>query len=327
MMRFNFFHRTPSVGLDIGSHSLKWAILDDSRTLAFRGDSQPLTYDSHVDGEPQSRDLREEDLRQALNWWPKNVRTVNTCVQGLDTCYGFLEFPKLEEDELGVAVQAEAQRWIPFDLEQTSFNFISVPPLKDESGTGAFYIAVRNEVVLRIKSILADRGLKLAKVEVPALALAREFQINHAPEPDRFVALIHVGFTLTQVVIVRDGYPYLARDFRPGCRDLISILASAYGCGWKRAQSELENLDLNQSDNPVEPPMSRIADAVRRTMESFEFPINEVYLSGGGAAPTMEHRLAAELNRPVLRDSWKKIDGRHLLRAGQFKLAAGLALA
>lgn len=325
--RFNPFARGRTLGLDLGSHSLKWALVDGARGAIEKSGVLAL--------HPQRRGREEQPpheqvtacLREVTSQLPASIRTAHTAVQGRGTAYGYLEFPRLEPDELDVAAQAEAQRFIPFPPEEARFTFTAVPPLDGGNRSAVFYVAARNDEVVKLRGLLAEHGLEVTRVEVPAVALAREFQRNHDPPLDQFVGLVHVGFSLTQIVIVRGGLPYYARDFAPAARDMIFALEMARHDGWEQAEQELGLLDLTVPGNPVEPPVSKLADGVKRTLSAFGREVSAVYLSGGGAVASLERRLARELDREVWRDDWHGLTGHAGSSPELLKVAVGLAVA
>lgn len=325
--RFNPFGRGRTLGLDLGSHSLKWALVDTGRGLVEQSGALALFPDRTGPHQPPPHEQVNACLAQAVKGLPASVKSVRTAVQGRGTAYGYLEFPRLEPDELEVAAQAEAQRFIPFPPEQARFTFTPVAPLDGGDRSAVFYVAARNDEVVRLRGLLAEQGLEVTRMEVPAVALAREFQRNHSPPLDSFVGLVHVGFSLTQVVVVRGGFPYYARDFAPAGRDMIFALEMARHCGWEQAEKELGLLDLTVPGNPAEPPVSKLADGVKRTLASFGQELSAVYLSGGGGVASMERRLARELGREVFRDDWKELTCHQGPSPELLKVAVGLAVA
>lgn len=327
---FSLFRRPRALGLDLGSHSLKWAVLDERR--------REVTHSGAVRLFPE-----RASLAQVLDWhlWESRVRTaleeipevnsVYTVVQGKNTVYGYLEFPELPEDELKIAVQAEAQQQIPFPADSLQFSYTKLPPLAPgDQGKrqGIFFAAAVLSEVLRLRQILERSGRAPRRVEIPALALAREFQLNHSPPANTFAALLHIGFSLSHWVIVRNGYPYYARDFAFGTGDFVR--ACQHGQDWAQTEAWLAVQDYQSAR--LAAPLRKLVQELTRTLahstEALQAvtlpPLLEVHLSGGGACGRLAQVLSEELRQQVSLEQWRQIKCRQ--HAPLFKLAAGLAV-
>lgn len=327
---FSLFRRPRRLGLDVGSHSLKWAVLDERRREVTHSGCVGLFPERTTLTQLLDWHLWESRVRGALSEIPE-VNSVCTVVQGKNTVYGYLEFPDLPEDELKVAVQAEAQQRIPFPADSIQFSYTKLPPLGAAAPghrQGVFFAAAVLSEVLRLRQILERCGRAPQRVEIPALALAREFQLNHTPPGDSFAALLHIGFSLSHWVIVRNGYPYYARDFAFGSGEFVR--ASQQSQSWEAAESALagQNYRSLRLASPLRKLVQELQRSLAHSTEALQSvtlpPLLEVYLSGGGACLALAQVLAEELRQQVSLDQW------HQIKCGQpappFKLAAGLAV-
>lgn len=317
--RLNPFRRQRWVGLDLGSHSLKWAVVDSSRRELVQSGCTPLFPERQNLAQPLDWHLWESRVQKGLEAIPMEVAGLNTVVQGKSTVYGYLEFPNLSDDELRVAAQAEAQQAIPFPADTIQFSYTRVPPLRDPAGCGIFFAAALLSEVLRLRQLLARAGRTPQRVEVPALALAREFALNHEPARSEIWGVLHIGFSLTQLVVVREGFPYYARDFGLGSGHFSQALCAAHGLTFDEAEKQFYDGGLHKA------PLGRLGDQVQRTLQHAAFDLKGLYLSGGGAVASLAEALQQRVGLPVLHDSWQKLKGRSE-PSGLFKLAAGLAI-
>ena len=325
---FNLFRRPRSLGLDLGSHSLKWALLDQRRKEVIQSGASALFPERSSLPQVLEWHQWESRVRQALLEIPE-ANTVYTVVQGRSTTYGYLEFPELPEDELKVAVQAEAQQLIPFPADSIKFSYTKVPPLQPGPRAGVFFAAAVLGEVLRLRQVLERSGRAPNRVEIPPLALAREFQLNHSPPPGTFCALLHIGFSLTHWVVVREGHPYYARDFAFGTGELVRAWQTEGS--WNETEDSLLNADF--SSPRLQAPITSLLQELKRTLahctEALQSttlpPLLDVYMSGGGASPRLAELLSQELRQRVMMDSWRHLKCSQEM-ASLYKLAAGLAV-
>ncbi len=322
---FNLFRRQRALGLDIGSHSLKWALLDRGRKEVVHSGTVALFPERGYLSQGLAWHLWETRVQQVLEEIPE-ASSVYTVVQGKSTVYGYLEFPDLPEEELKVAAQAEAQQAIPFPADSLQFSYTRVPPLR--KGVGVFYAAAVLGEVLRLRQVLERSGRAPNRVEIPALALAREFQLNHAPPAGSFFALLHLGFSTTHWVVVCDGYPYYARDFAFGMGEFSRALLDGR---WAEAEQALERADFRSPR--LAAPLRKLELELKRTLGhctellqgSTLPPLLDIYLSGGGANANLADVLEEKFRQRVIPDPWQHLKCPQT-RAPLYKLAAGLAI-
>ena len=322
---FNLFRRPRSLGLDIGSHSLKWALLDRGRKEVVHSGAVALFPERS--SLPQSLDwhLWETRVQEVLDQIPE-ATSVYTVVQGKGTVYGYLEFPDLPEDELKVAAHAEAQQAIPFPADSVQFSYTRVPPLR--KGVGVFYAAAVLGEVLRLRQVLERSGRAPQRVEIPPLALAREFQLNHAPAVGAFFGLLHLGFSTTHWVVVRDGHPYYARDFAFGMGEFVRALRRGT---WEEAERALTEADFCSPQ--LAAPLRKLQQELTRTLahctnalhEVTLPPLLDIYVSGGGANRNLAAVLEDSLRQRVIPDHWQLLKCPQP-QAALYKLATGLAI-
>lgn len=330
-------------GLDLGAHTLKCAVVETDT-----GCVREL-WKSDILPDRQSRDqtLTGEALSQRLaillNLCHKECTTfkanVVTAIQGEGTVCRYLEFPPLSDPELKIAVPAEVKKFLAFPIAQTSLSYFQVPLISSGKKGGVFVVAARKDSVEEMKILLEQCNLQVQRIETPVLALVREFVKNHDNLRNRFHVLVHVGFRLTQIVILRNGYPYFAREFSMGGRDFTYAFQMRTQSSWSEAEQYKLHYDVMSKEASIEPFLIRWLDEVKKSLSFFcrqfakEFnDICKVCLSGATAQWTnLDKRLGEHLNLPVIVDDWNRVKpinkGRNLKEKSLiYKVAVGLAL-
>lgn len=308
------------VGLDVGSQTTKWALVDVGNSVVVRF------------GSVSAEGSRKERLHRLMPELPRGVRAISTAVQGQDVAYGYLEVPTVDPNEVALSAQALAQKKIPFPANEVQFSHCAIPCMSGtRNSTGVFYVAARRRDVEEMSIPLQESGLEVRRVELPALALCREFATNQDPSPDSVNMLVHIGSGLTQVVVTRGKFPYYARDFSPAGGDFSYSLQMGLQCSRDQAQEYMANYDFRDRQFSLEPSVTRWLDEVKRSMREFtrrhNLEVGKVYLSGGSAAGHLDKRLEESLGMPVVIDGWNKIvPPAQSHRPELYKLAVGLAL-
>lgn len=306
-----FFHRVLNrnrcrvLGLEVSPEFVHWVLLDTDRMEVLEaGTCAP-------DG--------------VLPRWPRHG-LVAAVVPGPNSSCGYLEFSGISAtQELATAVEAETRRCLPFAPTLTEVSFRRQPPASDTAEVGVFFCAALKSDVQALRQQLQRLGLSAGRVELPALALARGFATNHRPDNGRYQALLHLGGQQSQLIIVRDGHPYFARDFVPGHADFVYSLIQEFGCSRQEVESLLAMPGWTVTPG-MGPPLSKLVSSLRRSLAYAQVEVERLHVSGGAACPCLVPALQQHLGLPVSLQAW-----RHLRCAGPapaplFLLAAGAAL-
>lgn len=327
-------------GVDLGEHSLRYALTDRSRTTVSALWSATLpTRESR--GEPLDEETLRPLMREAGAVLQRQVspfvREVRAVIQGADTVCGYVELPPLKGAELATAVQVAAARKFLWPLEEVFLTHVPVRPIDPTSEkAAAFFVAVRLDAIERRRRLLEEAGLVPTGFDVPAVALAREAAINHDLPAEEFVGLVHSGFGITQVAVIRGGQPYYFRDFPLAGADFTYGAQMGAQSTWAEAEQYKRTYDAGSRVPAMEAFVSRWLDDVKRSLERFETLAARrparVLLSGGTARmPGLAARLQEHLGLPTLLDEWSRVrvdKGRvdPSAAAPDFKLAVGAAL-
>lgn len=316
-------------GVDLGESSLHYAVTERGRRTVTALWSAPLPRESREEASAAPMEEIGAALQRQVTPFVREVRSV---IQGRDTLCGYLELPPLKPSEMGTAVSAAAARKIPWPLEEVFLTHLPLRPLDPASPkAAAFWVAVRLDAIERHRALLARAGLVATAIDVPAVALAREAGANHALPAEEFVARVHAGFRLTQVVAVREGSPYYYRDFPLAGGDFTYGVQMGAQSTWADAEIYKRAYQVQRREPAMEAFVTRWLDEVQRSLDHFGHPVGRVLLSGGtarmeGLAP----RLAEHLGLPVEVDGWdrlrldRRVDPE--APAPEYKLAVGAAL-
>ncbi len=271
-----------SAGLDIGAHSIKLVILksqkDGAELCGFNIEPAEL------DVVPILKKLTEAN----------NVKTVNISVSGSGTLIRYISFPKMEEAELKQALKFEAQKHIPFSINEVD---IDACVLKDNLPDNKMLIllaAVKKEFISQRMKVMEEAGLKLNIIDVDAAALVNAFNFNYPEynsEADhKAIALLNIGATVSNLTIVEDGVPRLSRDIYIAGNSCTQKLADYLGIDFKVAENfklkELKNNPENSS-KVIEAIITSLANESRISFDYFESQgaasVAKIFLSGGGS--------------------------------------------
>ncbi len=196
------------IGLDTGSSSIQGVKLR-------RADGQPEVLQAEAAVFPPGSDAarRGETIRQVAEKLGFPETPLVACVGGPGTVLRRVVFPKMTREELRSALTFEAEKYIPFKLNEIFFDF-SI--LGDRAGgqMEVLLAAARKELVNELLDLLSPLGMPLAVgLEMGALANAWEA----APVAGEGVTgLLHIGGRGTVLDFLRDSQMEFAREIPVG---------------------------------------------------------------------------------------------------------------
>ncbi len=268
-------------GLDLGSSALKLVKVQESG-----GSLHATTYGPvplHLTG-PQA-DLRQE-LSHALDRLFQMAGTrpsaLHCCLPRHLATVKFPELPKAGRDQLLRMARLDAQRYIPFPLEEVVLGVIDLSSLKPEreeeaeprngsasKGEAAMaevlLIAVREEIVKRYRGALASSLHHRAPLAISSLGAWQLFRYAASRKevsPEGCYLLLDVGGSSTTVSVLRNGVLDFSRSVGVGGDVLTAAFASTYGLEMAEAERMKTTRGLGVLDMPApEPPWAPEGEA------------------------------------------------------------------
>ncbi|MBU0673058.1 MAG: pilus assembly protein PilM [Proteobacteria bacterium] len=336
-----------AVGLDIGSHAIKVCQLEsagDGYKLVSLG-SATLPADAVEDGVLNDAEAVGKVLGTLIKNLGLSKKRVAISISGYSVIVKKINLAVMEEEELASHIQAEAEQYIPFDIDEVYLDYQDLHTnTDDDDRTDIMLVAAKKDVVDGYLTMLTAAGLKTVVVDVDAFALENAYGYNFGGE-DENVALVDIGASKMNINIVAKGTSVLARDVVLGSRLLTEQIQGHFDISFEEAEDlktgkqapadkkeDLEEIFVNTCTQWV--------TEVKRALDFYysNYPdetINRVVLSGGGAKVkglaklfTEETGIKSEIFNPFARATTdpSKIDSDYLKNiAPEMALSTGLA--
>jgi len=313
-----------TIGLDLGASSLKVVALGPPKASGAR----PLLAQRAVAVPDAADDERLIMLlKDTMSMLQLPVNTVTLSISGQWVIMRIVEMPMLKPEELARALPFEAQRHVPFNIQDVVLDGAILGPA--EGGKiWVLIVAGKREMLDRRIAVAKRAGLEPEAVDVDAVALANAFlsQLNGQPAAGT-QALLNLGAQWTNLVILKDRIPYLVRDVPWGAGRLLRQAAEQLG---------VEEAAVTAQVWQHKPATPELLAALKAGCESvtadlqlsFDFfesrfgtPPDRILVSGGlSQSSSVLDALKSHLAQPV--QTWAPREG----LTGQFAVAYGLAL-
>src|SRR5512136_2840962 len=196
------------VGLDIGSSSIKLVELNRGKggfKLQNLGLSA-LPPEAIVDGALMDSVTIIDAIRDLVSTTKTKRKDVVTSVSGHSVIVKKITLPLMTEAELEESIQWEAERHIPFDINDVNIDFQIVgygsenPDLMD-----VILVAAKKDMINDYVSVIMESGLNPVLVDIDAFAAENMLAINYDIDKDDTVAIANIGASVTTINILRNN--------------------------------------------------------------------------------------------------------------------------
>lgn len=218
--------RNEAVGLDIGSFSVKMIKLNKNKGQYSVSHAKLVPIDDYG----ANKELREINtvnaIRQCLSTADVQTNFAVCGVCGSEVNIRDFTFPSLEADEIGGAVNLEAEQICPFNIKDGTVDYQLQP--KDGQNVKGFFVAATNSVINTKKRHANNASLDCVMMDVDGLALLNCFNECMQGEYNDITAIVNIGNLYTTIAIEnKDKLPFV-RDIAFGGHDIIKTIAADF---------------------------------------------------------------------------------------------------
>jgi type IV pilus assembly protein PilM len=216
-------------------------------------------------------------IKRAVKRSGARAKEVAVAISGDAAITKVIQMPKtLSEAELEGQVEMQADQYIPFPMEEVSFDFEVIgPSAKDPDMLDVLLVATRTENVEQRLSACTAAGLTPRIVDVEAFALENACKLLTHQMPDggldRVIAVADFGASSTTFSVLRDLKVIYTRDFAFGGQQLTEEIMRTYGLSMEeagRAKKE-GGLPSNYQTEVLDPFIDDMCQQVSRSLQFF----------------------------------------------------------
>lgn len=296
------------IGLDISSSSVKLVELSQSASGEFIVDrfaSEPFEKGWIVEGQIEKFDEVSEAVRKVVQKSGTKTKHVAMAMPQSAVITKKIMLPAgLREEEMEMQVEAEANQYIPFSLDEVSLDFCVIGPSLTSAGDVEVMIAASRKDRVQDRQGLAEAaGLKptILDIESYASRLAVDRIVKGLPSEgkDALIALFEIGAETTSLKVLRDNELLYDRDQSFGGAQLTQLIARQYGFSFEEAELKKLANDLPEDyqESILVPFVDSLSQEIGRALQYFftstpHHKVHYVMLAGGTAAlPGLKDRV------------------------------------
>ena len=339
-----FRRKNTVLGLDIGSSSIK------AIEMSAVGSEYWITNYGQIEIDNPGEDILDP-INQLFQEMGAKSKRVATAVSGREVIVRYISMQPTDEENLPNAVRFEADKYIPYDLEEVVLDSQRLDETSLGLGGGAemkvLLVAAKRTLIDQRVQLLREASLVPFVIDVDSFALGNAFVLRGilSPRADvegKVVALVDIGSTKTNINIMIGSTSFFTREIYLAGNEFTEEIQKKL----EITPEESEDLKRNpgiyalEVQEAVASVIDDLANEITLSFDyfesQFEKEVEEIYLSGGGSQlfslePDFERIFGKRINRWDPTENFdfdienpEKLD---LLRANAPQLAIAVGLA
>jgi type IV pilus assembly protein PilM len=287
------------VGLDLGSQAVK------AVEITLEGPEPVVTGFARVEVPPGSD--KAQAVAEVFQRGKFASRNVVTSVAGQSVVVRYVAMPRMSDNELKQAVRIEADRYVPFELDEVVLDCqpLRRKPHRQEDAGGddqmnVLLVACRMQLLEEQVKLVSSQGLTPQAIDVDAFALANAWELCGLPDEElegqegakseeRGLALVDVGATRTSINVLCGGETCFSREIGIGGQDMTQAVARRMGVELFEAEAIKRAGDERRAEvsKAIAPVLEDLTSEITLSLDYVEnhegLRVEEILLSGGGA--------------------------------------------
>lgn len=200
-----------AVGLDIGTSGIKLVEVERHKNVKVtRFAVIPLPVDALQDGAVIDHTLVGEKIKELLKWAKIRSRRAVVAINGQRVIVRHIKMPCLSKEELANTIRWEAERYIPFAIEEVNLDYKVIDEDRQANEMDIMLVCAHHDLIQSHLRALDIAGVWPVAMEIQPFALMRGLGADKA-EPEGSVALLDIGAGTSDLTIVRNGIPRFTR--------------------------------------------------------------------------------------------------------------------
>jgi len=311
-----------SVGIDIGSHSIKMVHLKRQHDgFKLLNCDIKTTVPEGLEYTPS--DLTQERFAPVLSGMlktmklnPKKIKHLVSSVGGDNTSIKQIRTIFLPEEELESALFFEAKKHLPISGSEMILDYQVLSMEEKTNNMNILLAATTKELLAEHSRILTDTGLSPGIVDIDSLAVANSFALNSFIEEGVYI-ILNIGAHKTNMVVFGPQSKFFARDISWGGYHFTQDMMKALDLSFEKAEQYKKEHGLYAEETEKEDEAKITLDISEKTAgeqialevkRSLRFYVKEagnsdfrkILLVGGSAKiPGLPEYIHEQLNIPT----------------------------
>lgn len=301
-MKFDFFNEStpPLIGVDISTSAVKMVELSAAGRGAYRLESYSIAAipkDAITDGNVVGLEQVSDAVKLAWKLLgSREKRAALALPSAAVITKKVLMTADMREVDMEAQVEAEANQYIPFPLEEVNIDFQIIGPAPNNADEVEVLIAAaRKEKIEDRVAAAEDAGLKVTVMDVDTYATEAAYSLvaNQLPNAgkEQTVMIVDIGAVMMHINVLHNNNSVYVREQAFGGAQLTQEIQRRFGLSVEEAEIAKRKGGLPDSyeSEVLQPFMQSLSTEVARALQFFTSStqynrVDHIVLAGGCAA-------------------------------------------
>ena len=273
-----------TIGIDIGRYSIKVVSLKrtSEKNILSAYNIKKIPIKNRTPNIPAlvGETLNELDLHPSF---------ANLSVSGPEVIVRFIELPKMNQDQLKGALVFEAEKYIPFNINDIVLDSLILGDAVDDDGKmNVLLAAVKRKAIDGLVKDMESLGINIGVIDIGTFAMYNAFTSKKQENSDECEAFIDLGYSQTNVLVSLKDTPCFTRQIQIGAQSILENLSKAFSVDIVQAEQMLikpKEENKEETENAIQ---TVLDDLIKEMQFSFGYvenrynkSINSIFASGG----------------------------------------------
>jgi type IV pilus assembly protein PilM len=235
-----------------------------------------------------------DSIRGLTNALRIKTKDVVTSVSGHSVIVKKINIPVMTEDELEESIQWEAERYIPFDINDVNMDFQILGPTEgNEELMEIVLVAAKKDIINDYLSVIIEAGFNPVVVDIDSFAIENMFEANYPVTRDEVTALANIGASVTNINILKKGVSSFTRDIFTGGNSITEEIQRQLNVDFDEAEALKLGNRMDEASQKViqevlRSALNSLATEIAKSLDFFrstssQEKVDKLFLSGGCA--------------------------------------------
>ncbi|MDD5084722.1 MAG: type IV pilus assembly protein PilM [Candidatus Omnitrophica bacterium] len=262
-----------AIGLDIGSETIT------ALELAGSGERRRLLNFTSF-ATPQDRKQLSGAIRKLFDGGGFPSRKIRLGIGGTSVLVRCITLPFMTEKELKSSIPYEAEKYIPYKVDEVNLDFHVLREIQTAGGKRAIQIilaAAKKDKITEVLELASESGLEVGVIDTHSIAMFNALQWLHPELASECVCQVDFDSHFTTVNIAEEGIPVFTRDITFGSFDICNAAAKKLNVGYDEMLARVKKLDWKDQKlkDAFYEPFLHIVSEIRLSVDYFEHQLQD----------------------------------------------------
>ena len=282
------------LGIDIGSNSIKIVELEEIGTtyhLKNIGET-PLAQGAILNKAVENSEVICNTLSRLIDDMEIETDNAAVSISGAPVLLKRVSLPSMSDAELKKSIKWEIEQFSSQAANDYTHDYQVLTAKNSKDKIDVLIVAANKNVTKEYLSIITNVGLNPVVIDLDVFSLESIYEVNY-PESDGLLALVNIGASVTNILVVDSGESVFARDLQIGGSRYTDLIMQELNLSYEEAEEVKHNQRVGLTDPGIaliaDNFMNSISNEIKQTLDYFSNVyhgenVKRIMIGGGTAS-------------------------------------------